>query len=329
MRRFIPLGLAILLAGCANLVEQRGEQATLIKPPENPAEAISIADDYVERDQWQAALDVLDAGLSSNVDDPKLLAARDKIAAQWKRQKQLLEDRIAIGDAENQRSKIVLLEQLSRAAPNDLLIASRRLYWKEVLRGKAWSLTDCAERYLHVAPSLAKRCYRIAIDVAESAVLEERLAVVRSGLKEGEELAEERRRLRAQKERHLRAKVLLDQAHLAIEENNYRKALDLLEQVAALQPDNPEVGMLQATAWSMISPQIEALVKLGDHLYLDEQLSAAVATWQAALNLKPDDDEIEARIARARMVLQRLDDLRRKQHGAPASAPDGSRQATP
>ena len=38
--------------------------------------------------------------------------------------------------------------------------------------------------------------------------------------------------------------------------------------------------------------QVEALVKLGDHLYLNEQLEAAVATWQAALILKPDDEAV-------------------------------------
>ena len=69
----------------------------------------------------------------------------------------------------------------------------------------------------------------------------------------------------------------------------------------------------------MISPQVEALVKLGDHLYLDEQLEAAVATWQAALSLKPGDEAILARVDRAETVLTRLDDLRRQQRALPAA----------
>ena len=51
-----------------------------------------------------------------------------------------------------------------------------------------------------------------------------------------------------------------------------------------------------------------------DQRYLDEQLEAAVATWQAALILKPDDEAILARIDRANTVLNRLDALRRQQN---------------
>ena len=39
-----------------------------------------------------------------------------------------------------------------------------------------------------------------------------------------------------------------------------------------LQPDNREVSGLQQKALAIISPQVDALVKLGDHLYLEEQL---------------------------------------------------------
>ena len=106
-------------------------------------------------------------------------------------------------------------------------------------------------------------------------------------------------------------------ARAAIDARDYRRALDILEKVAQLQPNNSEVSGLQEEAWSMISPQVGALVKLGDHLYLDEQLDAAVATWQAALTLKPDDEAILARIERAKTVLNRLDALRRRQNSPP------------
>ena len=146
--------------------------------------------------------------------------------------------------------------------------------------------------------------------------MQARLIVVREQLHESEQLAEQRRRRIAERRRQAEAKVLLGDAKAAIEESDYRRALDVLEKVAELQPDNPEVEALQHSAWSMLNPQIEALVKLGDHLYLDEQLNAAVATWQAAQNLQPDDPDIAARLTRARTVLERLDDLRDKQRPA-------------
>jgi tetratricopeptide (TPR) repeat protein len=191
-----------------------------------------------------------------------------------------------------------------------------------MLRARVPALTECAERQVGDAPALAKRCYRLAVDLAQDAALEERLAAVREQIKEGEQLAEERRRQRAEKARQQRAKELLEEARAAIDASDYRRALNILEEVADLQPDNPEIGAMARDAWSMLSPQVEALVKLGDHLYLDEQLDAAVATWQAALNLKPGDEEIVARITRARTVLKRLDDLRHRQQ-LPAASPPG------
>ena len=83
----------------------------------------------------------------------------------------------------------------------------------------------------------------------------------------------------------------------------------------------PIFSGLQQKALAIISPQVDALVKLGDHLYLEEQLDAAVATWQAALTLTPGDEEIAARIERAKTVLTRLDALRLQQKVVPTELP--------
>jgi hypothetical protein len=74
---------------------------------------------------------------------------------------------------------------------------------------------------------------------------------------------------------------------------------------------------------------VDALVKLGDQLYLEEQLNAAVATWEAALGLKPGDEEIVARIDRAKNVLVKLDELRREQNSEPSSEQPAGADAPP
>ncbi|MCB1727706.1 MAG: hypothetical protein KDI22_09775, partial [Gammaproteobacteria bacterium] len=144
---------------------------------------------------------------------------------------------------------------------------------------------------------------------------------VSAQLRASDDIAAERRRAREEKERHQRAKALLGQAKAAIDASDYRRALDILDKVAQLQPDNREVSGLQQKALAIISPQVDALVKLGDHLYLEEQLDAAVATWQAALTLTPGDEEIAARIERAKTVLTRLDALRLQQKVVPTELP--------
>jgi tetratricopeptide (TPR) repeat protein len=320
IRLLTVIAAITLLGACTALREPDAAKQRLIKAPADSEEAVLVARSYASRGRWRSARRVIDEALAAGHEPAPLESERAALAAQFADWEQLLEDRITVGDAENQQAKITLLEQLSRASPDDLLLASRRLYWKEVLRGRAPALTECAERHVATEPLLAKRCYRLVVDMVEDEALEKRLVVVREQIKEGEQLAEERRRLRAEKARQGRAKELLEEARTAIDASDYRGALDILAEVEGLQPDNPEIEGLAQTAWSMLSPQVEALVKLGDHLYLDEQLDAAIATWQAALNLKPNDEEILARITRARTVLKRLDDLRHRQRASPAEA---------
>lgn len=323
-RKLCALPLFALLAGCAALQLPDGSPQEPIATPADSMEAVTTARELATQERWQAALDLIDEALTAGKDVAVLEAERNVLETQFAAWKQLLNDRIMIGDAENQHAKITLLDQLSRNSPNDLLIASRRLYAKELLRTRAPALTECAERYVEIEPVLAKRCYQLAADTGQDEALEARLAQVRDQIKAGEQLAEERDRLRAEKARQQRAKKLLQRARAAIDAGDYRKALNILGELAKLQPDNPEIDALERTAWSMLSPQVEALVRLGDHLYLDEQLVAAIATWRAALSLKPGDEEIVARITRAQTVLKRLDDLRDKQRAPVVESPSPS-----
>ena len=324
-RQGFVLLFALMLTGCAGLrvADTPPDVADMESSPITSAEqAIARANELAERGLWSHALDTLDSASNRFPDDAALERARERYLERRDYQARALEDNILVEDAENQQRKLALLDQLARVEPGDLLTTSRRIYWKEVLAGKIERLTVCSETHTDLKPSLAKRCYKVASGLGVSEDIERRLNQVASQLREGENLAEQRRRARVEKERQMRAKGLLDDAKVAIDAHDYRRALDILTQVAKLQPDNVEVAGLQREAWAMISPQVEALIKLGDHLYLDEQLEAAVATWKAALNLKPQDEDILARIERARTVLDRLDLLRKRQQGPAGHAGD-------
>lgn len=313
MLRRLLLSLPLLLLGaCASL--QPHQKTMTWKPPASSAEALTLADELVKAGRWSSAVNILEAASREFPGQPEIEARRDSLLERWQRQERKLEDLIMVGDAENQKNKISLLEKLSLAEPGNLIVTSRRIYWKEVLASQVESLTACGEFHVTTDTPLARRCFQLASGMVTTQDIEQRLAGISEQLRLSESIAAERRRVKQEKERQHRAKVLLAGAKTAIAARDYRRALDTLEKVAELQPENSEVPGLQEEAWSMISPQVEALVKLGDHLYLDEQLDAAVATWQAALTLKPDDEAILARIDRAKTVLNRLDALRRQQN---------------
>lgn len=308
------LALVMLLqAGCAGLSARLQPAEPLVKPPASTAEAIEIAREISRRGRWAEAMRYLESAALSLDDKVALLYARKVMENDWRREQQAIEDMILAGDAESLRNKVELLERLSVAQPDDLVLTSRRIFWKETLAGKAGALASCAERHVGERTELARRCYDVVSWMPPVDGIEERLAAVDEQLRNIADVAERRRKANRERERQARARVLLNDARASIEAHNYRKALDTLDRVDKLQPDSHEVAGLKQEALSMISPQVEALIKLGDHLYLDEQLEAAVATWQAALTLNPEDADIVARIERAKTVLGKLEALRRQQ----------------
>lgn len=315
MLRSLLMLLSLVLVGCAGLRPPAEEP-----PPEasaSSAEARAVADEMVQQGRWSAAFAVLDAASQQFADDPEIAAHKQLLLERWEHQKRVYQDLIMVGDAESQKNKIMVLEKLSSAEPDDLILTARRIYWKEVLARNMEQLTACGEFHVTTDAALARRCFELAAGMSTTPDIERRLAEVDKQLRLGESIAAERLRIKKEKQRQHRAKVLLGEAKAAIEARQYRRSLDILDKVSSLQPDNREVPGLKQEALSMISPQVEALIKLGDHLYLDEQLDAAVATWQAALTLKPDDEAIIARIERAKKVLNRLDALRRQQQPPP------------
>lgn len=320
MLRWLLPPAFLLLSACAGLNERLQPAGPLLKPPASVEEAEAIARDIARRGRWSEGLRYLDSAALSFPDDSATLAqARAHLAEDWQREERLLEDRILLSDAESMRRKVQLLEKLSLGRPDDLVVTSRRIFWRERLTAKRESLVGCAEHHVSSAPQIAKRCFEVASWLPAEAAVDARLAAVDEQLRSIASIAAQRRRANEERERKARAKVLMDNAKASIDAHDYRSALDTLQKVESLQPNNAEAAGLQEQAMSMISPQIEALIKLGDHLYLDEQLEAAVATWKAALTLKPRDEEIIGRIERATSVLGKLETLRQRQNVAPAA----------
>lgn len=314
MRRLLLLLVAIMLSACSGLSERIAPAEPLLKPPASAKEAVEIARDMAKRGRWSEAITYLDSAKLNFPGDDAIVRGRERLQAEKEREARAIEDRILIGDAENLQRKIELLDQLAAASPHDLFFKSRKLYWKEKLVSRHEMLIRCAEVNVADKPMLAKRCFDVASQLPADASAETRLATVDDQLKTIESVTVQRRKDREHNERQARAAVLINNAKASIERQDFRGALVTLDKVARLQPDNSEATALREQAENIINPQIEALVKLGDHLYLDEQLNAAVATWRAALSLNPSDDEILARIERAETVLDKLQTLRQQQN---------------
>jgi tetratricopeptide (TPR) repeat protein len=321
--------LACLLAACSALEPWVMQQAPTVQPPASPAEALKRAEDLANGGRWSEAIAVLELAsfrfpFSSDVSNG-LADMQDE----WAQKKRLLQDQLMVAEAESERGRVGYLDALCLAQPQDIALAAQRDQLTVSLNAKIDSLIACSEVHLLSDTELAWRCYRVALELPASVDTERRLEKVSSQLRALEAQAKEQRRNAAAKKRQSRFRAQLAKAEEAIDARDYQNAFERLEKAAELEPDHPEVAAMRAELWSIVTPQVDALVKLGDQLYLEEQLNAAVATWEAALGLKPGDEEIVARIDRAKNVLVKLDELRREQNSEPSSEQPAGADAPP
>jgi tetratricopeptide (TPR) repeat protein len=316
MRRTLPaVLLACLLAGCAALEPWVAPQAQLVPPPASPEEALERADALADGGRWSEAIALLEVAAYRFPFNRDVAGGLSEMQVQWASRKRTLQDRLMVAEAESERGRVSLLDALCLAQPQDLALAAERDQLTVSLNAKLDGLTACSEFHLADAPDLARRCHHVALELPGSLDIDRRLEKVASQLQSMEEQDKAKRVQAARQQRQFRFQKQLAQAQAAIDARDYRSASELLEKAAELEPDNRELAAMREELSAVITPQVNALIKLGDQLYLEEQLTAAVATWEAALRFKPGDEEIMARIERAKQVLDRLDELRRDQVG--------------
>ena len=229
-RYLAPWLACVLLAGCSGLDQRKPPTEALIKPPASADEAVAVARDMASRGRWSEAMKYLDAASQTMDADDILERERETLQARWEREERALEDQILVSDAENLKNKIDLLEQLSRAQPDDLVVTSRRIYWRKTLASNTEELLSCAEVHVADRPNLAKRCFDIVAWLPGEEPIEKRLAVVDQQLRTIASVNAERRRAKEERERQARAKVLLNNAKASIEAHDFRTALDTLDE---------------------------------------------------------------------------------------------------
>ncbi len=319
-RQYLGLvALSLLVTACSGLGPRQGTGPATVADrtqtlPTNATLAVQDARELADSGYWADAIALLDGATHRFPNDATVVEEREKLVERWAYEQRVIEDQILVNDAEGLSEKLALLERLAIAEPGDLVVVSRRAYWNEALAGKLEKLVACCDTHVSKQPALARRCLSVASEISAPRAISRQLTKIKEQLRETEARVAQRQRVAAEKQDQARVTELMEKANSALRQREYRQALDTLRQVARLEPRNPEMLKLRRQIKRVIRPQIEALVKRGDQLYLDEQLDAAVATWRAALNLRPHDEEIRARIERAQTVLSKLDELRREQN---------------
>ena len=275
-----------------------------------PAEVIRQAEQLRKEGNWSQAIALLQEANRQYPGYGDLEKLTRRLERNWENEKRRLEERILVTEARAMLKIIPMLEQLERGESEDYLLKSRLLFWRQFLQTKVEPLLACGRAEASRDLWLARRCLQLAQRIAPSDEAAELLRQVGMKIDAARKALRERREREEQEQRARRIETLLSEAEFDMQRGALSSALLKLDEAIRQDPENPRVRQLLDQVQAALDRQVESLVKLGDRLYREEQIGPAIAVWEAALKLTPNDQGVSEKILRARKVLEKLQQIR-------------------
>jgi tetratricopeptide (TPR) repeat protein len=110
---------------------------------------------------------------------------------------------------------------------------------------------------------------------------------------------------------------LLVQTEQALKKNDLLAARETFHELQETTGESGEIDAVKQRLETAIKASVEGLTRKGDRLYRAEKVADAIESWKHALELDPDNTQLQERLARARKVLARLEELKNQQATQP------------
>jgi len=325
LRLPLILPLPLLLGSCALLkpVQEAApvvvEPASVARPVDRitilpPSDVIQQAEKLRMEGNWSQAIEVLKEANRQYPGHAELEAVTQRLELNWQNEKRRLEERILVTETDAMLKIIPMLEQLEQGESNDYLLQSRLLFWQQFLQTKVDPLIVCGLEEETRDLWLSRKCLKLAQRIAPSGETEAHLQRVSKKINKVKQALREKKERAEQRQRTRRVETLLAEAEHDMERGALSSALLKLDEAIRQEPENLRVRELLDEVQSALSQQVSSLVKLGDRLYREEQIGPAIAVWEAALKLDPNEEGIPEKIMRARKVMEKLQHIRAREN---------------
>lgn len=264
----------------------------------------SVVEKAVERanrGRWTEAFEILDDGLDHWDDSPAIVDAMNQLKAREARLYRRLHAKLLLAEADWITSRRAQTEELSRLHRRD----ARRLAvsWDRRTEDLAEHLEKLAERFIKAEDWNGARNLLLAAGEVSGKDLSARIVAVEERMPPPEERRDVSGELKA------RAGQLLAE---------YEKSGDMSDLVAARKHifghnSQGQLDTYAAQLEDISRRRFEQGVIAGDQLYAAGRYQEARDTWQAVLELYPDNAELQKKLERANKVLENLRALSREQ----------------
>ena len=211
-------------------------------------------------------------------------------------------------------------EQLSLDSPTIMQRLKNSLLQQQA-QGLAEKLLTCGQECLQQDKLvMADACLHYARLIKDGPGVQAALAQLESR-RAAQRQSEEKKVLvtRIKKEKRLARKhkdkiqEVLEKTEQALNDNDLAMARRNFSELPKGGNENREVAELRVRLNEAIQIRVRKLTSDGDRRYRADYVSQAIHSWEQALELDPDNQELIKRLERARKVLARLEELKNRQ----------------
>ncbi|HHC71906.1 MAG TPA: hypothetical protein ENK54_03335 [Thiotrichales bacterium] len=303
--------------------DQREESLHLLQQVQEMARRYDaeMADEILEArlaGDWGRAFELLNRGLANLPDGLALNQVREILEQDRQRELRRLERQRLLLRAEWLERTLPVQEAIAAMRPDDPATLERVAALRRESEEVARLLEEEGIAALdNLQPEQAQTFLELAVRLAASSRAEQLLQELDEKMELAREEAELRRKRQQrswQQQQELRRKRaaarLNEQIHQALIDGDLVDVRKLLAELRKLQPHAPELAELELAVNEAIDAQVKELLEEGTRAYGAGNIREARFLWEQALRLRPDDEEIKARIQRAQRVLHKVEELR-------------------
>lgn len=277
-------------------------------------EALKLA----QKHQWQQALDLYDRGLKKYPQSTLLDNERQRFLNDRAEYLKYLDRKYLFDQAEWLLKALPRQEEIARTNPEDrdqlrllkelqeLSIHTEIQLGKYGLDAMASQRYLLADRYLSLAHTLYPRPeYQDALDVIK---LQGTRQVILGKKETPPTKATSKPRIKQQSSKQRLSKYF-KYFEEAYERQDWSEARDYLDQIRAIAPKHTKTLEAEERLREKVDAYILQQIKIGEHQYSQGEFELALKTWEAALPMQPDNEDLNKHIARAKKVLKNLEEL--------------------
>jgi|GEM_PF-2440563 len=271
------------------------------------------AAEHLRQDNWAAARQSYQHGLSILPDSQALAAARDAYESQRESHLGDLGTRLLLARAHGLVSERPLIDAIHRASPDSLRSRQQQRRTEQEARELADRLMNLGETALdRDDPLLAVEALTLAHALAPAQVSAERLEAAQQARLS--RLAALRTRPRPRTDdtgsnEPDQDEILMSRFQTAFQQDELLLARQQLEALEARQPGDAGLRPQRQMLNQAIDTRVSAGLEEGRRLYATGQIREALEIWRPLKALAPEHRELEAHVDRAERVLRRMETL--------------------